>query len=112
MGVPQHLCTTCPGAQPFFWKNSIVSTDYRETKWFLIAKGVRQCYFFSAYNLYAEHIIWKAKLDSDQGRVKMDGRNINNFRYSDDILLAESKSDMKQVLMNEEQKQDYCSVLK
>ena len=41
-----------------------------------------------------------AGLDEAQARIKMTGRNINNFRYADDTtLMAESKEQLKSLLM-------------
>ena len=36
------------------------------------------------FNLYAEYIMWNAGLDEAQDRIKIDERNISNFRYADD----------------------------
>ena len=36
------------------------------------------------FNVYAEHIIWNARLDELQAEIKIAGRNINNLRYADD----------------------------
>ena len=44
-------------------------------------------------------------LDEAQAGIKIAGKNINNFRYTDDTtLLAESKEELKSLLMkvNEE----------
>ena len=39
-------------------------------------------------------------LDEAQAGIKTSGRNISNFRYSDDsILMAESKEELKSLLM-------------
>ena len=39
-------------------------------------------------------------LDEAQVRIKIAGRNINNFRYADDItLMAESEEELKSLLM-------------
>ena len=39
-------------------------------------------------------------LDETQAGIKIAGRNINNFRYADDItLMAESKEELKSFLM-------------
>ena len=52
-------------------------------------------------NLYTEHIRWNARLDELQAGIKIDGRNINNLRYVDDtILMAESKEELKSLLMS------------
>ena len=42
-----------------------------------------------------------AGLDEAQTGIKIAGRNINNLRYADDtILMAESKEELKILLMN------------
>ena len=42
----------------------------------------------------------KAGLDEAQAGIKIPGRNINNLRYADDTtLMAESKEDLKSLLM-------------
>ena len=52
------------------------------------------------FNLYAEHIMRNARLDELQAGIKIGGRNINNFRYADDTtLVAESKEELKRLLM-------------
>ena len=39
-------------------------------------------------------------LDDAQARIKIAGRNINNLRYADDIILmAESEEELKSILM-------------
>ena len=41
-----------------------------------------------------------ARLDEAQAGIKIAGRNINNLRYADDtILMAESKKELKSLLM-------------
>ena len=52
------------------------------------------------FNLYAEYIISNAGLEEAQAGIKIAGRNINNLRYADDTtLMAESKEDLKSLLM-------------
>ena len=44
--------------------------------------------------------MWNAGLDETQARIKIAGRNINNFRYANDItLMAENKEELKSLLM-------------
>ena len=44
--------------------------------------------------------MWNARLDGAQAGIKIAGRNINNLRYADDsILMAESKEELKSLLM-------------
>ena len=43
-----------------------------------------------------------AGLNESQAGIKIDGRNINNLRYADDtILMAESKEELKSLLMKQ-----------
>ena len=44
--------------------------------------------------------MWNARLDKAQAGIQIAGRNINNFRYSDDAtLMAESEEELKTLLM-------------
>ena len=44
--------------------------------------------------------MWNAGLEEAQARIKIAGRNINNFRYADDtILMAESEEELQSLLM-------------
>ena len=49
--------------------------------WLQIGKGVCQGCILSPclFNLYAEYIIWIARLDEAQAGIKIAGRNINNL---------------------------------
>ena len=40
-----------------------------------------------------------AGLDKAQARIKTTGRNINNFRYADDITLMAESEELKSLLM-------------
>ena len=52
------------------------------------------------FNLYAEYIMWNARMDKAQAGIKTAGRNINNLRYADDTtLMAESIEELKGLLM-------------
>ena len=56
------------------------------------------------FNLYAEYIIQNARLDEAQAGIKIAGRNINNLRYVDDIILtAESEEELKGLLKVKEE---------
>ena len=70
-----------------------VRTGHDTTDWFQIGKGEPQSCILSLclFNLYAEYIMWNARLDEAQAEIKIEGRNINNLRYTDDItLMAEN----------------------
>ena len=51
--------------------------------------------------------MWNAGLDEAQAGIKIAGRNINNLRYADDITLtAESKNELKRLLMKVKEESD------
>ena len=73
-----------------------------EPDWFQIWKGVHQDCILSPclFNVYAEYIMHTAGLDETQAGIKIDGRNSNNLRYTDDTtLMAESEEELKSLLM-------------
>ena len=52
-----------------------------------------------------------AGLDELQAGIKMGGRNINNLRYVDDItLMAESKEELKSLLMRVKEESERASL--
>ena len=68
MGIPDHL--TC-----LQWNLFPVRTGHGTTDWFQIRKGVHQGCILSTclFNLYAEYIMWNARLDEAQAGIKMRG---------------------------------------
>ena len=57
------------------------------------------------FNLYAEYIMWNARLDETQARIKTARRSMNNLRYADDTtLMAESGEELNSLLMNMKEK--------
>ena len=68
---------------------------------FQIGEGVHQGCVLSLclFNFYAEYIMWNARLDEAQAGVKTLGKNLNNLRYADDIILiAERKEELRSLL--------------
>ena len=51
------------------------------------------------FNSYTEYIMQNAGLDEAQAGIKIAGRNINNFRYSDDTTLMAESKELKNLLM-------------
>ena len=77
--------------------------------WFQIGKGIRQGCILSPclFNLYAEYIMRNAKLDEAQAGIKIAGRYIINLRYADDTtLMAESKEELKSLLIKVKEKSE------
>ena len=53
------------------------------------------------FNFYAEYIVRNTGLEEAQAGIKIARRSINNLRYTDDTtLMAESKEELKSLLMN------------
>ena len=67
---------------------------------------IQAIYCHPAYfNLYAEYIMWNARLDEAEAGINIEGRNINNLRYADDTTLTpESKEENKKKKSKEELK--------
>ena len=100
MGIPDHL--TCLLRNLYAGQEATVRTLYGTTDWFKIEKGVRQGCLLSPclFNLHAEHIMRNAGLDELEAGIKIGGRNINNLKYvADTTLMAESKEELKSLLM-------------
>ena len=87
MGIPDHL--TCLLRNLYADQEATVRTADRTTDWFQIRKGVRQGRILSPclFNLYAEYVMWNARLDEVQAGIKIARKNINNLRYTDDTTL-------------------------
>ena len=100
MGRPDHLTRFL--RYLYAGQKATVRTGHGTTDWFQIWKGVYQGCILSPYlfNLYAEYIMWNARLDEAQAGIKIARRNINNLRYTDDTtLMAESEEVLKSLLM-------------
>ena len=99
VGIPDHL--TCLLRNLYAGQEATIRTGHG-TDWFQIEKGIRQGCILSPclFNVYAEYILRNAGLEEAQAGVEIAGRNINNLRYADDTtLMAESKEELKSLLM-------------
>ena len=100
MGIPDHL--TCLLRYLYAGQEATVRTGHGTIDWFQMGKGVRQGYILlpCLFNFYAEYIMRNSGLDEAQTGIKIAGRNISNLRYADDTtLMAESKEELKSLLM-------------
>ena len=81
---------TCLLRNLYAGQEATVRTGHGTTDWFQIGKGVRQGCILSPslFNFSAEYIMRNAGLDEAQAGIKIAGRNVNNFRYADDIILV------------------------
>ena len=108
MGIPDYL--TCFLRNLYAGQEATVSTGHGTTDCFQIGKGVLQGSILSSclFNLYAEYVVRNARLDETQAEIKISGRNINNLRYADDTtLMAESKQELKNLLMKVKGESDF-----
>ena len=100
MGIPDHLTFLLRNL--YAGQEATVRNGHGTTDWFQIRKGVHKGCILSPclFNLYVEHIMRNARLDEAQAGIRTARRNINNLRYADDTtLMAESKEDLKSLLM-------------
>ena len=100
MGIPNHLTRLLTNL--YASQEATVRTRRGIMDWFQIGKRVCQGCILSPclFNLSAEYIMQNSRMDEAQARIKIVGRNINNFRYADDItLMAESEEELKSLLM-------------
>ena len=100
MVIPDHY--TCLLRNLYAGQEATVRTLYGSTDWFKIEKGVQLGCLLSPclFNLNAEHIRGNARLDELQAGIKIAGKNISNLRHADDTtLVAESKEELKSLLM-------------
>ena len=107
MGISDHL--TCLLRNLYACQEATVRTGYWAIDWFQIRTGVRQGCILSPclFNFYAEYIMRSAGLDEAQTGIKIARWNINNFKYADDTtLIAESKEELKSLLMKVKEKSE------
>ena len=80
-------------------KKQQLQLDIEQQTGFKLGKEyVKVVYCHPAYLTYAEYIMWNARLDEAQAGIKTARRNINNIRYADDTIMAESKEELKSPL--------------
>ena len=107
MGISDHL--TC------LLKNLSAGQEatVRTKDWFKIGKGAQQDCILSPclFNLYAQYIIWNARLNDSQAGIKIAGININNLWYADDTTLrAESEEELKNLWMKVKEESEKASL--
>ena len=105
MGITDHL--TCLLKNLYVGQEATIRTGHGKMEWFKIGKGIHQGCISSPclFNLYAEYIIQNAGQHKSQAGIKIIRRNNNNLRYENDTtLMAESKEELKNLLMKVKEK--------
>ena len=99
MGIPDHL--TCLLRNLYAGQEATVRTGHGTADWFQIGKGAHRGCILSPclFNLFAEYIMRNAGLEEAQAGIKIARRNINNLRYADETLMAESDEELKSLLI-------------
>ena len=113
MGIPDHLTHLLRNL--YAGQEATVRTAQGTADWFQIRKGVHQGCILSPclFNLYSEYIMRNARLDEAQAGIKISGRNINKLRYADDTtLMADSKEELKNLLMKMKEESEKVGFLK
>ena len=99
MGVPQHLVYLL--RKLYESQEATVRTEYGNSEWFPVGKGVRQGCILSPYlfNMYAEFIMREANIGAGEAGLRVGGRKVDNLRYADDTtLIAESMEDLTKLI--------------
>ena len=98
IGIPDHL--TCLLRNLYAGQEATVRMDMEQQTGSKSGnKYVKTVYCHSLFNLYAEYIMRNVGLDETQAGIKISGRNINLRHANDTTLMAESKEELKSLLM-------------
>ena len=96
-GIPDHLI--CFLRSLYAGQEATVRTGHGTINLFKIGKRestLSPC----SFNFYTEYIRWNARLNKAQARIKIVRRNVNNLRYTGDIILvAEIEEKLKSLLV-------------
>ena len=89
MAIPDHL--TCLLRNLYASQEATVRSGHGTTDWLRRGKGVHQGCILSPclFNFYVEYIMRNTGLEEAQAGIKIAGRNINNLKYADDIMLLQ-----------------------
>jgi hypothetical protein len=97
MGVPEHFIVLIKSL--YTNQEAALQTEYGNTEWFEVRKGIRQGCILSPYlfNMYSEYVL-RVGFEDNIG-IKVGGRTISNLQYADDTtILAEDTEDMRKLL--------------
>ena len=96
MGIPDHL--TCLLRNLYAGQEATVRSGHGTMDWFQIGKGVCQGCILSycLFNLYAEYIMWNARLDEAQVESRLPGEiSITSDMQMKPPFMAENEEELK-----------------
>ena len=64
------------------------------------------------FNLYAEYIMWNARLDEAQAGIKIARRNINTLGYAADTIFMPEIKELKSLLMKVKEESEKAGLYK
>ena len=76
----------------------------------LPTKVFQKSYELEDYLFWILNIMRNAVLEKAQAGIKIAGRNINNLRYADTTLIAESEEELKSLLMKVKEESERASL--
>ena len=93
MGIQDHFTYLLRNL--YVGQEATVRTGHGTADWFQIEKRAPQGCILSLclFNLYAVYIMRNVGLDEPQARIKIAGRNVNNVRYREDIILMKKNEE-------------------
>ena len=111
IGIADHI--TCLLRNLYAGPEATIRTEHVTMDWFKIGERVHQSciLLLCLFNLYAKYIMQNNELDESQSEIKIARRNVNNLRYADDTaLVAESKEELKSLLMRVKEESEKASL--
>ena len=99
VGIPDHHTYLLRNL--YAGQEATIRIRYETTDWFQIWKGICQGCILSSclFYLYAEYIMWNARLDEAQVGIKITRRNMKNFRYTDYTTPMVESEELRSLLM-------------
>ena len=110
MGIPDHLTYLLRNL--YAGQGTQLEPDMEQWTGSKLGKeNIKAVYCHPAYLTYMQSFMRNARLHEAQARIKIARRNINNLRYVDDtILMAESKEELKSLLMKVKEESEKVSL--
>ena len=99
MGIQDHL--TCLMRNWYAGQEATIWTRHRKMDWFNIGERVSQGYILSPclFNMYSEYLMWNARLDKTQIRIKMLGEMLKTSNMQMIPPMAKTEEELKRFLM-------------